>query len=126
MLGRLRLPINEAIRKFEGMWISISSEGHESHSLLPRRRIRAGYSEGLRKALDMIVPGPYIDIEGSTIVEPFRSDSSLCKTSVLFNIFSIVLIQADWSLPFKSTAHEECDAPIYSALMSLTRISPQL
>jgi hypothetical protein len=92
MLGRLRLPINKAIRNFEEMWISISSEGHEFHSLLSRRKIRARYSEGLRKALDGIVPKPHINIEGVTTAEPFRSDSSLCKTSVLSDIFGIVLI----------------------------------
>lgn len=83
MLGRLRLPINKAIRNFEEMWISISSEGHEFHSLLPRRKIRARHSEGLRKALDGIVPKSHKNIEGITIAEPFRSDSSLCKTLVL-------------------------------------------
>lgn len=83
MLGRLRLPINKAIRNFEEMWISISSEGHEFHSLLPRRIIRAGYSKGLRNALDGIVPKPHINTKGVRIVEPFHSDSSLCKTLVL-------------------------------------------
>ncbi|OCL02723.1 FabD/lysophospholipase-like protein [Glonium stellatum] len=83
MIGRLRLSINEAIRNFENMWISIFKEESEFHSLLSRRRIRAGNSEGLRKALNGIVPKPHEDTDGIINAEPFRSDSSLCKTLVL-------------------------------------------
>ncbi|OCK84953.1 FabD/lysophospholipase-like protein [Lepidopterella palustris CBS 459.81] len=83
MLGRLRLSIDKTIEHYENIWASVANEVSQYRQHIPGRRLRSGYTEGLRKALNNIVPKAHPASAGKTIDETFRSDASLCRTLVL-------------------------------------------